>query len=154
MSSKHSYKITLSNNKTEKQAIDYLMEANSDFLLPTKESRKYILEALGLDKKYIRTFDLFMMPNITNLKSEVTINNVQEIVLVELKTTQKYLPESPKGFFFGATKNEFDLAEKLGIRYKFCFVSLHPDSLSYKLLTLSELNKLILNKRTQYQINL
>ena len=74
--------------------------------------------------------------------------------LVELKTTRKYLPESPKGFFFGATENEFKLAAELGDRYHFCFVCLHPDSLGYSLLGLSELEPMIRTKRTQYQINL
>lgn len=154
MASKHSYKITLSNNKTEKQAIDYLLSVDNRFLLPTKEGRKQIVEVLGLDKKYSRTFDLFMLPGYTNSEEEITIDNAGDITLIELKTTQKFLPNNPKGFFFGATQNEFDVAEQFGDRYKFCFVSLHPDSLGFALVTSQELNKKIVNKRTQFQINL
>lgn len=153
MSSDHSYKITLSNNKTEKQAIDYLMNINKDFLLPTTEGRKQILTALGIDKKYSRTFDLFLLPGHQNSEPELEITNVDNITLIELKTTQKFLPSMPKGFFFGTTQNEFDLAETLGDKYKFCFVSLHPDSICYSLVSLQELNSMIVTKRVQYQIN-
>jgi hypothetical protein len=154
MASKHSYTITLSNNHTEKQAIDYLIAADNRFLLPNREGRKQIMEALGLDKKYSRTFDLFIIPGRTNNEQEVTLTDAKKIILIELKTTQKYLPNNPKGFFFGATQNEFDLAKMLGNQYNFCFVSLHPDSLGYSLCTLPELEKRISIKRVQYNINL
>lgn len=153
MASVHSYKITLSNNKTEKEGIDYLMKTNPKFLLPTKEGRKKIIEVLNLNKRYNRTFDLFMISGHVNNEQEITITEDKNITLIELKTTKKFLPNNPRGFFFGATKNEFDVAKELGNRYKFCFVSLHPDSLGYKLLTFPELNLFIKNKRTQYQIN-
>lgn len=153
MASDHSYKITLSNNRTEKQAIDYLMAVDKCFLLPTKEGRKQILAALGIDKKYSRTFDLFILPGHQNTEQEIEIDNVDNITLIELKTTQKFLPSMPKGFFFGATQNEFDLAEMLGDTYKFCFVSLHTDSIGYSLVSLDELNAMIVTKRVQYQIN-
>lgn len=154
MASDHSYIITLSNNKTEKQAIDYLLSIDKRFLLPTKEGRKQLLNILGLDKKYARTFDLFILPGHTSDESEITLKDTANITLIELKTTQKYLPQNPKGFFFGATQNEFDLAEQLGEQYKFCFISLHPDSLNYSLLTAEELENMIRNKRIQYQVNL
>ena len=76
------------------------------------------------------------------------------MTLIELKTTQKCLPECPKGFFFGATENEFELARQLGDQYRFCFVCLHPDSPGFSLVSEAELQALIRTKRTQYQINL
>jgi hypothetical protein len=154
MASDHSYSITLSNNKTEKQAIDYLLSTNKEFLLPTKEGRKRIMEILQLDKKYSRAFDLFMLPGHVNTESSVVFDDLSNITLIELKTTMKYLPNNPKGFFFGATQNEFDLATLLGNKYKFCFVSLHENSLSFSLLSLSELEERIITKRLQHQINL
>jgi hypothetical protein len=154
MASEHSYKITLSNNKTEKRGIDLLLESDSQFLLPTKEGRKQIMEVLNIDKKYSRAFDLFILPGHTNSEKEITLEQADDIILVELKTTEKYLPDLPKGFFFGATQNEFDLAEQMKDRYKFCFVSLHPDSQKFELLTVKELDKIVINKRVQFQINL
>jgi hypothetical protein len=154
MASTLSYKITLSNNKTEKQGIDFLLSQDPSFLLPTKEGRKQIFDILKLNKKYARAFDLFQLPGHVNTENEITVEDSKNITLIELKTTQKYLPNNPKGFFFGATQNEFDLAEQLGNQYMFCFVSLHQDSKSYSLETLQELNARIVNKRTQFQINL
>lgn len=79
---------------------------------------------------------------------------MEDIFFIELKTTKKFLPENPKGFFFGATENEFNFGKILGERFRFCFVCLNESSLSYKLLTINELEKIIKNKRIQFQINL
>ena len=154
MASNKSYTITLSNNISEKEALKYLIECDDNFINPDKESRKLIMEFLGIDKRYSRAFDLILIPGKTNLSSIINLEKTDEIILVELKTTKKKLNNLPSGFFFGATQNEFDLAAKLGNKYKFCFVSLHTDSIGYTLLTLEELEKIIKTKRVQYQINL
>jgi hypothetical protein len=73
---------------------------------------------------------------------------------VELKTTKKYLPESPKGFFFGATENEFNFGKALGDKFRFCFVCLNERSPSHAMLTVDELELLIRTRRIQFQINL
>jgi len=154
VASEKSYSITLSNNRTEKAAIDYLMAADPCLWNPTSESRKLILEQLDLPRSFSRAFDLVKVKEPLAAEAGLTVANIDSIDLVELKTTRKYLPAMPKGFFFGATQNEFDLAALLGDRYRFCFVCMHPDSLGYHLLTLEELEPLIRTKRTQYQINL
>ena len=107
----------------------------------------------NIDKSFSRAFDLVYIKNSGNNNS-ITVNDKDKIIFIELKTTKKYLPNNPRGFFFGATKNEFDLAKMLGGKYKFCFVCLHKDSLSYSLLTTPELKSMIKTKRIQYQINL
>jgi hypothetical protein len=154
MASEHSYSITLSNNRTEKAAIDYLMAEDPHLWAPTPASRRLILDGLGLPQTFSRAFDLVRVSEPFDTDSGLSVDEIDSITLVELKTTKKYLPELPKGFFFGATHNEFDLARQLGDRYNFCFVCLHPESLGYRLLTLAELEPLIRTKRTQYQINL
>lgn len=153
MAHQKSYTITKSNNTTEKEALEYLLKKDSHFILPDKESRKSLMELFSIDKRFSRAFDLVYVNTITQGNS-ITIENKDHLTLIELKTTKKCLPNNPRGFFFGATKNEFDLAKQLGDKYKFCFVSLHEDSLSSALLTLEELEKLIRAKRIQYQINL
>lgn len=153
MASRKSYVITLANNKTEKQAIDYLLEANPNFLLPSKEGRKEVVKKLGIETSYSRTFDLILIEGHTNQENIIELTDSEKITLVEIKSTMKFLPENPYGFFFGATENEFNLARKLGQGYLFCFVSLHPESRSYKLLSLDEMNGYIKSKRTQFQIN-
>jgi hypothetical protein len=154
MASKSSYSITLDNNITEKEGLSFLISSNINFLNPDKESRKIIMELLSIDKKFSRAFDLIMIPGHTNLEEVIDLKRIEDIVLIELKTTKKKLVNLPYGFFFGATESEFTLAKQLGDNYKFCFVSLHTESLNFKLLTLTELNKIIKTKRIQYQINL
>lgn len=79
---------------------------------------------------------------------------LEDIIFVELKTTKKYLPNNPKGFFFGATENEFNFGKILGDKFLFCFVTLNEKAPSFVLLSIDELDKIIRNKRIQYQINL
>jgi hypothetical protein len=154
MASNHSYTITLHNNKSEKEGLAFLLTSDTKFLHPDKNSRKIIMELLSIDKKYARAFDLILIQGHTNLEEIIELKRTDDIVLIELKTTKKKLINLPLGFFFGATESEFALATKLGENYKFCFVSLHPESLSYKLLSLDELNAIVKTKRIQYQINL
>jgi hypothetical protein len=154
VTSEHSYTITLHNNRTEKAAVDYLLAADRRFWVPKPQSRKHILRELGADSKLSRAFDLVLVDEGVSAESELLVADVEGITLVELKTTRKQLPHLPRGFFFGATQNEFDLAAALGDRYKFCFVCLHPETSGFVMLTLSELEPLIRTKRMQYQINL
>lgn len=154
MASEQSYSITLSNNRTEKAALDYVIAADDRFWVSAARSRRHLLEVLGLPKSFSRAFDLVLVDGYVGSEPDLAVADVDSITLVELKTTQKYLPDSPKGFFFGATQNEFNLASALGDRYRFCFVCLHPESMGFRLLTLAELEPLVRTKRTQYQINL
>lgn len=154
MASNQSYTITLENNKSEKEAIEFLIKSDSKFISPDKTSRKKLLEVFKIDSKYARAFDLLLIPGHTNLEQIIELESLENVTFVELKTTKKKLPNLPKGFFFGATQSEFDLAEHLGDKYLFCFVSLHPESMKYSLISLEELNKIIRKKRIQYQINL
>lgn len=154
MASNQSYTITLDNNKSEKEAIDFLMKSDASFISPDKLSRKKLLEVFNIDSKYARAFDLILIPGHTNLEEVIELKSLENVIFIELKTTKKKLPNLPKGFFFGATQSEFEVAELLGDKFLFCFVSLHPESKKYALITLNELNKIIRTKRIQYQINL
>lgn len=154
MASHLSYSITTVNKKTEKEGIDFIVENDSNFFVPDSLGRKQILKLLGIDLRFSRAFDLIHVEEFEKHENILEIQDLNRITLVELKTTKKSLPNLPRGFFFGATQNEFDLAELLGERYKFAFTSLHPDTKGFQLLTLSELESLIKTKRIQYQINL
>ena len=152
MAHEHSYGATIKNNKTENSAVDFLLLSDNRFRQPTKEERKELLIRLGLPTTFARAFDLVMLPKADYV--DILKVPLEEIILIELKTTQKKLPENPHGFFFGATENEFKLADKLGEQYRFCFISLHSESKSFALLTSNELILKIKTKRLQYQINL
>jgi hypothetical protein len=154
MASERSYTITLANNRTEKAAIDFVVASDPHFWVPPAGSRKQILSLMGMPPAYSRAFDLVLVEDSAEVEGQLHLEDVGASTLVELKTTRKYLPDLPRGFFFGATENEFKLAEELGDRYRFCFVCLHPDSRGFELLCLSELEPLIRTKRTQFQINL
>ena len=151
----HSFRITLSNNKTEREGLAYLLDREPEWYLPDAKGRKNILDVFGLDRKFRRAFDLVWVKGRKRLQGEeCVVTSTDAVVFIELKTTKKRLLNNPYGFFFGATKNELDFAEKLVDRFAFCFACLHADCRSHKLLNLAELKPLIKTQRIQYQINL
>lgn len=154
MAKAHSFLITLKNNLTESEGLELVLSASRNLFVPDKDGRKQILELLGLDKKFTRAFDLIRVKGANADSNTLPISNPKDITLIELKTTKAKLPQSPYGFFFGATENEFNLAKLIGHQYEFAFVCLHPDYNSVKFLTLAELTPLIQNKRIQFQVNL
>lgn len=156
MSRKHSFTLTLSNNVTEKEGINYLIENASGFFKIDLVTKKELLDLLGIEHRFLQSFDLVYVPGLLGkaIPTDFIQTYLEDIILVELKTTKKYLPENPKGFFFGATENEFNFGKILGDRFRFCFVSLNEKGSSYSLLSIDELESKIRNKRIQYQINL
>ena len=156
MSRAHSFIITLSNNRTEREGIDYLTEHATGFFYVDSVTRKLILDLLDLPKQYARAFDMIFIPRFEGqrLTVETIEAHLDEIILIELKVTKKFLPENPKGFFFGATENEFNFGKLLGDKFRFCFVCLNPLGSSHALMTIQELDQRIRTKRIQYQINL
>ena len=145
MSRKHSFVLTLSNNVTEKEGVNFLIENYTGFFKIDLLTKKQLLDMLNIEHRFLQSFDLVYIPDLVG---------IEDIILVELKTTKKYLPENPKGFFFGATENEFNFGKLLGAKFRFCFVSLNEKGSSYSLQTLEELEARIRNRRIQYQINL
>ena len=156
MSHKHSFVLTLSNNVTEKEGVNYLIENFTGFFKIDLITKRVILDLLKIEHRYLQAFDLIYIPEMREIVIDATFVNtyLEDIFLVELKTTKKYLPQNPKGFFFGATESEFNFGNILGDKFRFCFVSLNEKSLSYVMLTIQELEKIIKNKRIQFQINL
>lgn len=156
MSRKHSFVMTLSNNVTEKEGVNFLIENHTGFFKIDLATKKELLDLLRIEHRYLQSFDLIFIPDMVgkSVDSNILQTYLENIILVELKTTKKYLPENPKGFFFGATENEFKFGEILGNKFRFCFVSINEKGSSYSLQTVQELETRIRNKRIQYQINL
>jgi hypothetical protein len=156
MSRKHSFILTLSNNVTEKEGINYLIENHTGFFKIDLSTKRELLDLLNMSHKFLQAFDLIYVPQMVGKVADTNFIHtyLEDIILVELKTTKKYLAENPKGFFFGATENEFKFGELLGNRFRFCFVCLNEKSLSFALLTIEGLEARIKNKRIQFQINL
>ena len=156
MSRKHSFVLTLKNNVTEKEGINYIFENFTGFFKIDLEIKKQLLDLLKIEHRFLQAFDLIYIPDMVGkeIDSDILETYLEDIILVELKTTKKYLPENPKGFFFGATENEFNFGKILGDRFRFCFFSMNEKGSSFALLTIKELEAKIKNKRIQYQINL
>lgn len=53
MGRQHSYSITLDNNKSEKEAIQFLIDSDKNFINPDKESRKLIMDLLVIEKNFL-----------------------------------------------------------------------------------------------------
>lgn len=156
MSRKHSFILTLSNNITEKEGVNYIIENYTGFFKIDLATKKELLDLLKISHKFLQSFDLIYIPDMVDkiITSDYLQTYLEDIILIELKTTKKYLPDNPKGFFFGATENEFNFGELLGEKFRFCFVCLNEKSPSISLQTIPELEKRIRNKRIQFQINL
>ena len=156
MSRKNSFVLTLSNNVTEKEGINFLIENYTGFFKIDLATKKELLDLLKIEHRFLQAFDLIYVPEMVGKVVDSSFIQIylDDIILIELKTTKKYLPENPKGFFFGATENEFNFGKILGSRFRFCFVSLNEKGSSYAFLTLEELEGMIKNRRIQYQINL
>jgi hypothetical protein len=156
MSRKHSFILTLKNNVTEKEGVNYIFENYTGFFKIDLEIKKQLLDLLKIEHRFLQAFDLIYIPDMVGkeINSDVLETYLEDIILVELKTTKKYLPENPKGFFFGATENEFNFGKILGDRFRFCFVSMNEKGSSFALLTIEDLEARIKNKRIQFQINL
>lgn len=158
MSREASYGKTKLNNVSEDSALRVLLDSNAAFQRPDSATRRKILELLGLSDYSSRAFDLIQtdvpVPTIT---VDNVADHIDAIRLIEVKATKKRIPdENLHGFFFGATDNEYRLAERLGDRYKFAFVVLSPSGDRppfFVPLSLKEVNERTSSKRIQYQVN-
>ena len=151
------------NRIVEKAGLKDVLLRDKRFQAPTTETKKAILKALGLgDTKLYgpQSFDAIMLPQPTEVIDVTTLPRyLEQIVLVEMKTTKKPIKDAGlAGFFFGATQREYDLATKLGEKFRFAFVVLNSSNTFGKpfgvLLTLPELDHRTRSKRIQYQVNL
>jgi hypothetical protein len=151
------------NRIVEKAGLQDVLLKDLRFQAPTTETKKAILKGLGLgDTKLYgpQSFDAIMLPQPTEPIDVSTLPRyLEQIILVEMKTTKKPIKDTGlAGFFFGATQREYDLAAKLGDRFRFAFVVLNSANIYGKpfavLLTLQELEHRTRAKRIQYQVNL
>ncbi len=138
----------IKNLRTEKIGITILKSKVPNFLIPTKDERRYIYNKLNIDfKKYSRSIDGVIL----NVPTAFDVKSQKDCLLVEIKTTSSSnVKKLPYGVFFGFTKNEEDLFKDYS-NYRLCIV--HTELEEYVLLNYVEYLGLIQNKRVQYQIN-
>jgi hypothetical protein len=150
---------SLENRKTENAGLVLLRE-NPRIQVVAPAIKNRILEAFGVAEYSNRAFDAIM----TRIPSPpVTLESVEsrisDLHIIEMKTTRKVIADrSLGGYWFGATEREFELAARLPGHHLFAFVVLSPVNVYgrpfFVLLTLAQLEKRILGKRIQFQINL
>lgn len=139
-----------SNLNSENKGLNMLLKEDSRLIIPTLEEKKSLLSILDYPKIYTRSFDLVRL----NVDSIESVHSRSDFVLIEVKVTSKKLVDFPTGFFFGLTKNEETLLQRLEGTFLLCLISIHPESQKSIYLDYDELMRRIKNKRIQYQINL
>ena len=140
-------------SQLEEGAFELLRGRISKFYVPSLDERKQVLNWLGMSSKFVRSFDALQL----NVDKFEDASGLADFSLIEIKVMEKELPrlsESPTGFFFGMTDNEEMLLRIFEGKSSLCLVSVNPRSPGYFMLDWDELQKLDLNKRVQYQINI
>ena len=140
-------------SQLEERAFELLRGRISRFYVPSLDERKQVLKWLGMSSKFVRSFDALLL----NVDKFEDASGLADFSLIEIKVTEKELPrlgENPTGFFFGMTDNEEMLLRIFEGKSLLCLVSVNPRSPGYFMLNWDELQKLDLNKRIQYQINI
>jgi hypothetical protein len=138
------------NYRREKRGLQLLAEQLNGFYLPTADEKKRVLEILGVSRRFKETFDGLRL----RVNSFGLVRNACDFDLLELKVTDKYLPNLPEGFFFGLTHNEEMLLKVFEGKYFLCLVCMNQKSPGFQLVDWTQLENLPQNKRVQYQINL
>lgn len=138
------------NLTSERSGLEMLIALHPKMVQPTLVQKKRILQICNLPNLYLRSFDLIEL----KVADFADIQSSKDFVLIEVKVTEKYLPNFPKGFFFGMTKNEENLMIELGDGFLLCLISVNELNSTFKFLNYEQLQSLIRTKRIQYQINL
>lgn len=96
MAREHSFGITLSNNVTADVGLQHLLASEPAWFVPDSKSRRAILDALGLEKRFSRAFDLVWVKGRKRDAAEASMTvSPENIVLIELKTTVSVSPKTP-----------------------------------------------------------
>jgi hypothetical protein len=148
-----------SNQGTQTAGLSLLL-SDPRFQVPNIATKRRILELIGKSDRFgVQTFDAVMTSQPGPPVSLETVEgSFPDLRLIEMKTTKKPIQdETLRGFFFGATEREYEMAQTLGSRYLFAFVVLNSLN-SYKrpfavLLTLDEVQRRTRARRVQYQVN-
>ena len=84
--------------KTEEVGLALLSDKLPEFYVPGLDEKKQVLTWLGIDSKFIRSFDGLLL----EVRDFQEISSSKDFSIVEVNVTKKYLPGlscSPKGFF-------------------------------------------------------
>ena len=140
-------------NELEEQAFEVLKRELPGFYVPDREEKRQTRSWLNISDHFRSAFDALVL----KVPSFQDIKKPSDFILVEIKVTRKHLPKlssDPRGFFFGMTENEEMLLKVFGQNAVLCLVSVNPESEGHFVADWDALQKLDMNKRIQYQINI
>ena len=129
-----------SRNQTAKNAAKVLLRSNSGFIVPTAAQKRLLLVEFA--KKnfviYGKAFDVVKLSAPVDLENAGDIgHNLDKIILCEIKSSNRKLPDDFKGYFFALTAAELLVAQSLKNRFKFVLVNTTTEA--FIELTLQEL---------------
>lgn len=129
-----------SRNQTARKAAQILLQSNTGFVIPTSAQKHLLLIEFAKANLvvYGKAFDIVKLSGSINLDdSQEIANNLDKIVLCEIKSSSRNLTEDFRGYFFALTTSELLVAQNLKLRYKFVFVNVTTGF--YTELTLQEI---------------
>jgi hypothetical protein len=115
-----------SRNQTAKQAAQILLRSNSGYVVPTTKQKRLLLVEFARRNLvvYGKAFDIVKLSGSVNLNDAAEIErNLDQIVLCEIKSSGRKLPEDFRGYFFALTTAELLVAQNLKQRFKFILVN-------------------------------
>ena len=129
-----------SRNQTAKQAAKILLKSGAGFVVPSAKQKRLLLVEFARQNLvvYGKAFDVVKLIGNVDLDDSADIaRNLGRMILCEVKSSNRKLPEDFKGYFFALTTAELLVAQNLKQRFKFVFVNTVTGA--YIELTLQEL---------------
>jgi hypothetical protein len=121
----------LSGSATAKRALAILVEKAAGFFIPTSAQRKNLVVAFAKNDMIIygKAFDCVRLNAKVDLDTVENIEaNLDQITIIEIKSTRKQLAADFAGHFFSLSSAEMLVAQSLRHRFKFAFVNINTGS--------------------------
>jgi hypothetical protein len=115
-----------SRNQTARKALQILVRSNAGFVVPTAAQKRVLLVELAKRgfAAYGKAFDIVKLSATVDLDDPHDVErNINSILICEIKSSNRKLPQDFRGYFFGLTTAELLVAQNLKGRYKFVLVN-------------------------------
>jgi hypothetical protein len=115
-----------SRNQTAKKAARFLLSKSKEFVIPTGKQKRILLVEFARRNLvvYGKAFDVVKLRTPIDLDDADDVKrHLDDIVLCEIKSTNRDLPLDFKGYFFALTTAELLVLQSLKDRYRFLFVN-------------------------------
>jgi hypothetical protein len=115
-----------SNKQTAIKARTMLLQKDSGFRVPTPKQKRILLVEFARIGRVIygQAFDMIKLASAVDLDDAASVQtHLGSISFYEVKSTNRSLPATFKGFFFSLSTAELLTAQSLGSRYRFALVN-------------------------------